>query len=157
MIRHIVAVDADNGIAKDGKIPWCLQGDSAYFLQNIQKFGSQILVAAKTHEQIGRSIADYTYVWSHRDFYVERGRVVHDLDQLFSSLKGDIWIIGGASLYTATLDVADELYITRIDKAYGCDTFYPTDLSGFELTCSSEKIYEADTSYVFEQYQRTYP
>ncbi len=155
MIRQIVAVDAENGIARDGETPWELQGDMDYFRDNIKKFGSRILVASRTHEVIGRPIANFTYVWSHRDFAVEKGQVVHDLQELFSSLEGDLWVIGGASLYKATLDFADELYITRIDHTYGCDTFYPADLSGFELTSSSDRVYEADTSYVFEQYKRT--
>jgi dihydrofolate reductase len=154
MIRHIVAVDKDNGIARNGSIPWHLQGDSTYFLETIQKFGGKILVASKTHQQIGRPIADFTYVWSHRDFPVEKGKIVHDLSGFLSLLEGDLWVIGGASLYKATLDVTDELYITRIDQGYGCDTFYPKDLSDFELSSRSERIVENNTPYCYEVYTR---
>lgn len=154
MVRHIVAVDIQNGIAKDGKIPWHLEGDSTYFLENIKKFGSQILVASITHEQIGRPIAEYTYVWSHRDFSVEKGEVVHNLSELFNSLQGDLWVIGGAALYNATIDIADELYITRIDKDFNCDRFYPHDLSAFTLISRSEPVAEHGTNYSYEVHRR---
>lgn len=157
MVRHIVAVDKRNGIAKNGKIPWHLEGDSKYFLDHVRTLGSRVLVAAKTHAEIGRPIADYTYVWSHRDFEVERGQIVHDLRDFFRSFQGELWVIGGASLYEATLGFADELYVTRIEKDYACDRFYPQDLTDFTRVSHSQHIVEHGTIYSYEVYSRNNP
>ena len=55
------------------------------------------------------------------------------LNQYKDSEK-ELFVIGGASVYKQTLDKADRLYITLINKDYDGDIYFPeVDLSHFNL------------------------
>jgi dihydrofolate reductase len=40
-------------------------------------------------------------------------------------LSDEVFVIGGATLYEATLPLADTLYITQINQEFKGDTFFP--------------------------------
>ena len=43
----------------------------------------------------------------------------------FAKNAEKIFIIGGESIYRATIDIADTLYVTKIDAAFVADRFFP--------------------------------
>ena len=46
----------------------------------------------------------------------------------------ELFIIGGKQLYTSTIDLVDYLYITRINKTFEGDTYFPSfDLNDYQL------------------------
>lgn len=151
MIRHIVAVDASRGIAKDGRIPWDLPADGKYFWDMTAKYGGRILMGYKTFETMKRPMAgreNYIATRS-QDNYVQGAQAVHDLDVFMDSFKEDLWIIGGSEIYDQTLKRADELYITEIDAEFGCDRFYPSYKEQFELSRQSTVHQENGLRYRF--------
>lgn len=53
--------------------------------------------------------------------------VVKSLSEVLERTLGsyDVWVIGGAQIYTEALPFADELYLTIIDKEFEGDTYFP--------------------------------
>lgn len=56
--------------------------------------------------------------------------VYPSLKAALTGCVGEVFVIGGAQLYQTALPYADQLYLTRIHRAYSGDTFFPSvDLS----------------------------
>ncbi|MBI1857353.1 dihydrofolate reductase [Candidatus Saccharibacteria bacterium] len=68
--------------------------------------------------------------------------------------QGDVWNIGGAVLFASTFDMADELYLTRLQGDFGCTKFFPEFEDKFERTSSGEPITENDITFHFEVWKR---
>ena len=69
----------------------------------------------------------------------------------------EVFIIGGAQIYKIALDVADRIYITRVERDYEGDTSFPEiDYSQWELTSSEhhERGEEYDGAFTFYTYDR---
>ena len=55
----------------------------------------------------------------------------------------EIMIIGGAQLYAQTINMADKLYLTIIDKYYDGDTFFPEyDLNKWQVLSNISKTHQ---------------
>ena len=39
-----------------------------------------------------------------------------------------VWIIGGAKLLEDSMDIVEEVWLSRIKSVYDCDTFFPASL-----------------------------
>ena len=48
-----------------------------------------------------------------------------DLDTLLAAAPEDAFVIGGASVYRALLDRCDTAYVTKIDRSYKADCWFP--------------------------------
>ncbi len=69
----------------------------------------------------------------------------------------ECFIMGGASIYRQFMPLADKLYITRVNKAFEGDTFFPEiNPDEWNLTDQSEWIEMEDNSfsYRYELYDR---
>jgi dihydrofolate reductase len=64
----------------------------------------------------------------------------------------EVWVIGGAQIFAATLYRTDELYITHIDTDLHCDTFYPEYTDRFELQTSGNLKEENGYPFRFARY-----
>lgn len=69
----------------------------------------------------------------------------------------ECFIIGGALVYRQFMPLAEKLYITRIDKPFDGDTFFPViNSTEWEIVEESEWFEMPDGSfkYRFENYER---
>ncbi|QQS64580.1 dihydrofolate reductase [Candidatus Saccharibacteria bacterium] len=150
MIRLIVAVDSKSGIAKDGRMPWSLPNELAYFHNRIR--GSSIIIGHNTHNAIGRALPEsHNYVCSRRSQPAKPGVTwIKDPTKFIDSFTNDLWVIGGQEIYELALPHADEVYITRIDADFSCDKFFPQLPKAFKLQSSSAPKAENGLSYHFE-------
>ena len=56
------------------------------------------------------------------------------LDELTREQVGeDIWVIGGAAVFTSTIAQADELLLTQVEGDFGCTKFFPPYREDFVL------------------------
>lgn len=150
MIRLIVAVDSKNGIGKNGKTPWNLPNELAYFHEKTR--GSAVLMGHTTHLAIARVLSErQNFVCTKtKQPEVEGITWVYDPTELLQDFRGELWVIGGQEIYELALPHADEVYITRIDADFGCDKFFPQLPKAFKLqSCSAPKA-ENGLSYHFE-------
>ena len=122
----VVAIDTARGIGIDNQLPWHLPEDLAHFKR--LTMGHTIIMGRKTFESISRPLP------KRRNVVVTRNAAWrHDgVDAVTSleaalALAGDetAFIIGGAQIFTAAMELADAMVITEIDHAFACDTFFP--------------------------------
>ncbi len=139
MIRAIAAVDDKLGISTDKGIPWNVPADVQHFRE--MTLSSNVLMGYGTYVEFANPMPGrINYVATRRSEPLRDGFVaVGDLPVFLSSAReGDLWIIGGATLYAATLQSVQELELTRIAGDYGCTKFFPAFDTLFRLT--AEKV-----------------
>lgn len=145
MINHhplyiIVATDHNLGIGKNGKMPWGFQKEMKHFrevtmaTQNPAK-QNMVLMGRTTWESIPeahRPLKNRKNVVLTRtpDFHAEGAETALSLDKALQRADESIesiFIIGGGKVYAEALTLAslDGIYLTRIDKIYECDTYFP--------------------------------
>lgn len=94
------------------------------------------------------------------DYQVKGAVIVHSTGELLEECKKyrdeDIYVIGGESVYRQLLPYCSVAHITKIDRAYEADTFFPNlDEDGdWEITADSEEQTYFDIAYRFLKYER---
>jgi dihydrofolate reductase len=156
----IAALDENNLIGNEGKLPWKIKGDLARFKQ--KTIGHPLIMGRKTYESIGRPLPERTNIVLSSQEIQREGIIVckeigealrHAQDHL---LEDEIvYVIGGASVYEETLPLADQLDITRIQGTYQGDTYFPKineeDWNGIE---TSHLSLPGQPTLTFLTYQR---
>jgi dihydrofolate reductase len=51
--------------------------------------------------------------------------VARSLEEAVSGAPGDVWVIGGASVYRAALPLADRVVVTELERSFAGDTYAP--------------------------------
>lgn len=157
MIRFIAAIDDKRGIADDHGIPWQgkLPTDVKYYRDKL-KTGT-VLMGYGMYKEVSKPYpGGINYVAAQGQMGGLRPgfKPVDDARKFLSEFKGDIWNAGGAALFTSTLDLANELYLTRVQGDFNCTKFFPEFESDFELASSSEPITENGITFHFEVWRR---
>jgi dihydrofolate reductase len=155
MIRLIAALDTQRGIATDSGIPWHLPGDTAYFHDKttsgliVMGWGTYVEFAAPLHDRVN-------YVLTNRMEPLRDGFLpAPTLADLHCSLPDeDIWVIGGAFVYSDTIGQADELLITQVSGDFHCTKFFPRFQDRFTLVQASDQRREGEIAYRFETWER---
>ncbi|WP_181693428.1 dihydrofolate reductase [Natronomonas sp. LN261] len=134
----LVAAVAKNGvIGADGEMPWHYPEDLRQFKQTTM--GHPVVMGRKTYESIedrlGGPLPGRTnVVLSRRDSLDLPEGAVHarDLDAAFEAAEAaldpgqeTIYVVGGATVYEACIDRADELLVTEIPETPAGDTYFP--------------------------------
>ena len=65
-------------------------------------------------------------------------------------------MIGGESVYRMMLPYCDTVYVTKIDRAFQADTFFPNldEMPEWEMTEESEEQTCFDLEFCFTKYER---
>ena len=111
----------------------------------------------KTFESIGRPLPHRrNVVLTHsNDINLSGVEVVHSEQDVFA--LGDVFIIGGESLYKQFLEAAELLYITEIALNIDGDAFFPEwDQQSFRLVSAQEGVLDEKNtlSHTFYTYER---
>lgn len=123
----IVAMTPNRVIGHAGGMPWQLPEDLAFFKRTTT--GHPIVMGRRTFEAIGRPLPNRSNIvltrdrnWHHTDTLV-----IHRPDDLANlpAATGDVFIIGGAEIYSAFLGSIDELLITHVKEEHPGDTWFP--------------------------------
>lgn len=142
MISMIVAYAHNRVIGRSGSMPWHLPDDLKHFRQ--LTLGQTIVMGRKTYDSIGYALPARRNVVlsSNPGLLLPDVLVVHSKDEVLA--LGDVFIIGGATLYQQFLDVANRLYITEIDLDVDGDVYFPEwNKQQFRLISTTEM---SDTS-----------
>jgi dihydrofolate reductase len=156
-LSAIVAMAANRCIGRDNALPWRLSADLKRFKQ--LTLGHTLVMGRRTYESIGRPLPGRTTVVVTRQAgYAPEGvRVAHSVEQALALAEGsEVFIAGGADLYQQTLGRVDRLYLTRIERDYAGDTFFPeVDLSRWRLiTEEPHPGTETEPPFSFLTYER---
>ena len=127
MITLVVAMTPERVIGAHGKLPWHLPADLRRFRE--LTMGKPIVMGRKTHESIGRPLPGReNIVVSGNPYYRSEGCViVRDIRVALAHVRGqgEVMIIGGASVYVATLPLAQRIHLTLVHGEIGGDIFFP--------------------------------
>lgn len=127
MIISLIWAQDENGIiGREGKLPWQLPADMAWFREHTM--GKPVLMGRKTHESIGKPLPGRTnIVLTGQDINIEDCLVVHSPEEAIEAAgdAGEMMVIGGAEIYALFLPRAERLYITEIRHAFDGDTSFP--------------------------------
>lgn len=152
-ISIITAIGKNNELGKNNKLLWDLPNDMTYFRDKTR--GHIIIMGRKTFESIGKPLPGRQNIVITTDpHYGEAGvTVAHSYDDAltlcdFVNYPDEVFVIGGAQIYTAALPTADTLYITHVDGKFDADTFFPN----FDLNTWKEVSKESHPPDQYHQY-----
>lgn len=127
MISVIVAVAQNGVIGCENRLIWHISEDLRRF--KAITAGHPVIMGRKTWESLGRPLPNRTNVVVTRnpDYRAEGCTVVNSLDEAMAMFgaQEEIFIIGGAEIYSQAMPVADKLYITVVHADYEGDTVFP--------------------------------
>ncbi|MFH1790226.1 MAG: dihydrofolate reductase [bacterium] len=130
MIAIIAAIADNNCIGKNNKLPWHIPED----LKQFKKITANktVLMGRKTFESIlgylGHPLPNRTNIVLTRNakYNVHDVEVCNNVKSAIAKHQNeDIFVIGGATVYEQTINLADTLYITHIHKKIDGDAFFP--------------------------------
>ena len=130
MVNIIVAMDDHGLIGKDNALPWHIPEDMKIFRE--LTVGNVVIMGRKTFESLGRpnGLPNRDNVVLTTKPFVDEGVVswsnslLDVLDTYSGSIK-ELFIIGGASIYSQALDIADTMYISRVHGSYEGNVYFP--------------------------------
>lgn len=85
--------------------------------------------------------------------------VCHSTEELFEkiqSLPGEVFVMGGASVYEQLLEYCDTAYVTKVNSSKPADRFFPNldENSQWTLVSEGEKQFFDDLSFRFVVYNK---
>lgn len=157
----IAAVAKNRAIGKGGDLIWHLSNDLKHFKEVTT--GGCVLMGYNTYASLpGRKALPKrrNIIISDRLKSAPEGfEVVSSIPKSLELLKNEpeVFIMGGGMIYEQFLPMADKLYLTRIDKAFEADTFFPiVNFDEWELTELQviDNDPQIDCEYRFETWER---
>lgn len=153
----IAAVDSTGGLSKNGEIPWHYKEDFNWFKK--QTTGNICVMGRGTYEDINKRLGDKAKdsVLPNRKCFVVSSTLkqqdinnatvitsAYDVDSQLTNddLEKTVFYIGGESIFNLALSIADELYLTFINKDFECDKFFPIEYV--------DKLFDKDKTFKTE-------
>ena len=157
----IVAVDENWAIGNKNELLIRIPADHKNFRQ--ETTGKVVVLGRKTLETFpqGLPLKNRTNIIlsSNPDYKVKDATVVHSMEELLEELKkypdDSIYIIGGESIYRQMLPYCNVAHVTRIDRTYEADAYFPNldNMPEWEITADSDEQVYFDTTYHFVKYE----
>ncbi|WP_341323499.1 dihydrofolate reductase [Solibacillus sp. FSL H8-0523] len=167
MIKLIAAVDLNWGLGYNNQLLFRIEEDMKRFRKLTE--GHIVVMGRRTYESLGKPLRkrvnvvvtrNKEYKPSDSSVFVE-----HNINKVLKYYLGtgeqdkDLWVIGGADIYEAFIECADEIWITHVNAAAeNVDTWFPFE--GLDEFKAVEVLMDWDEenccSYSFVKYERIY-
>ncbi|WP_207422681.1 dihydrofolate reductase [Desertivirga brevis] len=127
ILSAVVVVDANNGIGKENKL-------LVHFPADLKRFkkitsGHTVIMGRKTYESMEKALPNRRNIVISRNpgYTLQDAETADSLDQAVKLAEGEeeVFIIGGADIFRQALTILNKVYLTKIDKAFEADTFFP--------------------------------
>ena len=161
-MKAILAADKNWGIGYNNHLLVSIPSDMKFFRQTTT--GKVVVMGRKTLESFpnGMPLKNRTNIvlTGNQNYQVKDAIVVHSEDELMEELKkydtDDVYVIGGESVYRMMLPYCDTAYVTKIDRAFQADTFFPNldEMDEWVRTEESEEQTCFDLEFCFTKYER---
>ena len=95
-----------------------------------------------------------------KNYQVKDAVIVHSEEELLEELKKypseKIYVIGGESIYKMMLPYCDTVYVTKIDREFQADTYFPNldQMEDWKMTEEGEEQTCFDLEFAFTKYER---
>ena len=132
----IAAMAKNNVIGYKNTIPWNIKGEQKIFKEHT--LGHTVVMGRKTYESIGKPLPGRkNIVITKQENYKPSTEIIiaSDISDALNKCSNDekVFIIGGSQIYKQTIDIADYIYLTIINKDVEGDSFFPKIDENFEL------------------------
>ncbi len=157
----IVAVDKNWAIGKNNRMMWSIPADMKFFRETTK--GNVVIMGRKTLESFpqGQPLKNRVniVITKNREYRVKGAVVVHSVKEAIEKAEeyeGEIYVIGGESVYREMLPLCDKAFVTKIDHAYDADTYFPDldRMKEWRMTKISEEQTCFDLEYYFTVYEK---
>ena len=122
----IAALDRNGIIGKDGRMPWHIREDLAWFKK--QTLGHKLIMGRKTWLSLGKALVGRENIVLSRDpgFSPSEAIAIRDFADLIAFCGSEeCFVIGGEQIFRLFLDRASRLYLTTIKAEFEGDTRFP--------------------------------
>ncbi|HOD12336.1 MAG TPA: dihydrofolate reductase [Candidatus Omnitrophota bacterium] len=171
----IVAADQNNGIGKNGVLPWDLPEDMKHFKTITLAVAdatrkNAVIMGRKTWESIPERFRPLSgrlnvVLTTSRDYPLPSSVFrAYSLDVALDELSSEqydclidhVFVIGGASVYAQAIEHPQcrKIFLTRIGSDFGCDAFFPLIDQRFHLIDRSSTHGQGAVPYQFLVYER---
>ncbi len=130
MLKSIIVAKAeDQVIGQNNQLPWHLPKDLQHFRRITM--GHHVIMGRRTFESIGKPLPGRTLIIVTRDpnYQAAGCTIVQSITEALAIAEQagetEVFIAGGATIYQATLALADKIYLTEIKAQIEGDTFFP--------------------------------
>jgi len=140
IISLVAAADENNGIGKNNQLPWYLPADLKHFKEFT--IGHPVIMGRKTFDSVGKPLSKRrNIIVTRQDLKIEGCEIVHSVEEAIAQCKGEekIAIVGGATVFEQSMDLANVIHFTRIHHIFDTDAFFPP--------IKSEKWLEVEKEY----------
>ncbi len=150
--RAVVAMASNRVIGKQGRLPWNLPADLAWFKK--LTWGHPVVMGRRTMESIGRALPGRRNIVISRSLkdpppgFELAGRI-DDLEDRCGD-ETLVSIIGGAEIYRLLLPRCEEVYLSYVYHPYDGDTLLPPFEDQFVL---AEIVY-CDEDFELRRYRQ---
>lgn len=157
----IVAVDKNWAIGKNNRMMWSIPADMKFFRETTR--GNVVIMGRKTLESFpqGQPLKNRVNIVITRNpgYKVKGAVVVRSVEEAVEEARkyeGEIYVIGGESIYREMLSLCDTAFVTKIDHAYDADTYFPNldQDEEWRMTKISEEQTCFDLEYYFTVYEK---
>ncbi len=154
MLKILVAFDENRVIGKNNALIWHLPADLKRF--KALTTGHVIIMGRKTFESIGKPLPNRTTIVISRqtNLQIEGVILAHSVEEAILKAKSltrdDIFIVGGAEIYTLSLPLVDQVLVTQLHDIFEGDAFFPEiSLEMWDLTEQERGITDDKNTYQF--------
>ena len=124
----IAAIGKNRELGKDNSLIWHLPNDLKFFKEVTNNHA--IIMGRKTFESLPRMLPNRKHiVLTSSENFPSEVEIYKELKQILESYRDsqeEIFIIGGASIYSQFLEHSDKMYLTEIDaEDKDADVFFP--------------------------------
>jgi dihydrofolate reductase len=131
-ITIVAAIAANGVIGRGGDLPWRLPADLRHFKK--LTYGHVLIMGRRTYESIGHPLPGRTTVVVSRHATtaqepsaegVVTARTVQAALARGLEIDDEVFVVGGAQVYAAGLEMADRMVLTLVDEDPEGDTCFP--------------------------------
>lgn len=161
-MKAILSADKNWGIGYQNKLLVSIPSDMKFFRETTT--GKVVIMGRKTLESFPNGLPLKNRVnivlTANKDYSVKDAVIVHTEEELLKEVEkynpDDLYVVGGESIYRMLLPYCDTVLVTKIDRAFQADRFFPNldESPEWEMTEMSEEQTCFDLEYTFTKYER---
>lgn len=158
MIRAILHADKNWGIGKKNDLMFSLPEDMKFFRKTTS--GKTVVCGENTLASFpnGNPLKNRKHIVLSPTGGRTDCVMVRSLEEALAKMKeetGDVFVIGGASVYKQLLPYCEEVYVTKVDAVGGAEVFFPNldEEKDFECVYESEPLEDNGYTIRFTTYK----
>ncbi len=156
MEKIIIAAMAKNRtIGRKGILPWHIPEELQLFKKTTMGF--PLIMGRKTFQSLPGLLPgrDHIVLTTNKNFQADGAKIAHSWEEAFALCKGTdkTFIIGGETIFTQALGLANSLQLTQLHREVEGDRFFPEFENDF-IEVKREEFQGKDENFTVIHYRR---